>query len=144
MSIAPDDAAEDDVTIPSDEVLYRRIASESPNLVTRDRVTGARRPASGAFKPDSDGVSVFRNSLLEINNLTVKDVYDSGAGELAVSLLVAKVRELALGIVADPDPTDAPPDPVLVAHALVKFPRLSKNQRLRVQRGLASAATFVE
>jgi hypothetical protein len=33
-------------------------------MLAVDVVTGERRPTSGAFKPDADRVSVYRQSLL--------------------------------------------------------------------------------
>jgi hypothetical protein len=62
---SPAPVAGDDPSIPGDEVLYRRLSYDNGDWVVRNLITGERvRPASGAFKPDEDGVSVFRKSIL--------------------------------------------------------------------------------
>ena len=53
----------DDPDIPDSDALYRRLSDSGPSMVAVDLETGERRPTSGAFKPDDDGVSVFRRGL---------------------------------------------------------------------------------
>jgi len=49
--------SQDDSGISDSEILYRRIAHyRSGDLVVVDAITGHRRPSSGAFKSDSDGI----------------------------------------------------------------------------------------
>lgn len=64
MDDAPPDS-EDDSSISDDEILYRRIAHYgSGDLVAVDAITGHRRPSSGAFKSDNDGISVYLDGVL--------------------------------------------------------------------------------
>ena len=53
----------DDPSIAGDEVVLRRVKAK-PSMVVTDSLTGAVRPSSGAFKPDDDGISVYREQLL--------------------------------------------------------------------------------
>lgn len=130
----------DDASIPNDEVLYRRLADAGPNMVAIDQVTGTRRPSSGSFKPDSDGVSVFRRSLLQRDGLGPRDVITS-SGQLVVGVEVGDVRSIALGALDDPWPTGIPePEhPRNAAHALITgLEHLGRASRLRRQRALVA------
>jgi hypothetical protein len=128
-----------DGSIPGGETVHRRIG-RGPEMVAVDTITGRRRPSSGAFKPDNDGVSVYRESTLVGVGLGWRDLLVTNS-QLIVSLEVADVRTLAhLDVTPDPWPADIP-DPTHArnaAHALiVGWGELSKNQRLTVQRALA-------
>ena len=132
-------AATDDPHIPDDDSLYRRLSDSSPNMVVVDAVTGERRPSSGAFKPDADGVSVYREAKLRDAGLGPADVAKS-PWNLVVSVGVADVRSLRpLGIRDDPWPPDIdePDHPKNTAHALITgWHALSRSQRLHLQRSL--------
>jgi len=109
-------------------------------MIWVDSLSGERRPTSGAFQPDSDGVSVYRMSILRASGLTATDLVNDRQN-LVVGLPLGEVRSIAgLGVVDDPWPTDAyePSHPRNAAHALiVGWQGLSKNERRRRQRALA-------
>jgi hypothetical protein len=105
-------------------------------MVAFDPVTNEWRPSSGAFKPDEDGVSVYRRSLLEEAGLSGRDVQIKPEN-LVAGVVVGDVRSLALGVVNDPWPPDVPePDhPRNGAHSLVTgLGSLGKGERIRRQR----------
>jgi hypothetical protein len=97
--------------------------------------TGPRRPSSAAFDDDSDGMSVYRQSILDELGLGPRDVILGLSGTYCVvELTVVDLRSAGLGIRPDPDPPDSDHvcDP---AHALVRFPAdAGKKARLRLQR----------
>lgn len=129
----------DDANIPDNEALYRRLSDDSPNMVVVDALSGVRRPSSGAFKPDDDGVSVYRESVLQGRGLTAADVVVR-PGNLVVSLPVRAVRAISLGVSDDPWPRDIPdPDhPRNAAHALIiGWDGLGKSARRQRQRALS-------
>ncbi len=142
----PDDAQSeprlgDDASIPGDDAVLRRLSDGGPSMVTIDAVTGVRRPSSGAFKPDEDGVSVFRTSRLADQNLNASAVV-TGPHALVVQLSIGEIRSVAqLGVRDDPWPEDVedPDHPRYAAHALiVGWSGLSKNQRRARQQALAT------
>ena len=101
--------------------------------------------SSGAFTPDDDGISVYRETLLSRAGLEVRAVVRHPLNAVA-SLPASAVRGMQLDVVPDPQPpTSADLDPRLgVAHALiVGFASLTKGQRRRRQRDLAAAAQVV-
>jgi hypothetical protein len=66
---------EDDSSISDDEILYRRIADYgSGDLVVVDAITGHRRPSSGAFNSDNDGISVYLDGVLSEMGLGPQDL----------------------------------------------------------------------
>jgi hypothetical protein len=135
----------DQLDIPNEEVLYRRLSDDSPNMVAVDKATGQRRPSSGAFKPDDDGVSVFRASVLGRQSLSVEVVADRTQGQLVVSITVERVRQADMGVRDDPWPPGVPDPahPKWEAHALIiGLEELPKKERIRKQRLLASQADF--
>jgi len=131
----------DDPAIADDDRLYRRLSDSSPNMIAVDVLTGARRPSSGAFKPDDDGVSVYRESLLQRDSLEAVDVVRAPQN-LVVALPVGAVRSIRpLGVRDDPWPTGIPDEdhPRNAAHALIKgWNGLSTGERRRRQRALAA------
>lgn len=131
----------DDPAIADDDRLYRRLSDSSPNMIAVDVLTGARRPSSGAFKPDDDGVSVYRESLLQRDSLEAVDVVRAPQN-LVVALPVGAVRSIRpLGVRDDPWPTGIPNEdhPRNAAHALIKgWNGLSTGERRRRQRALAA------
>ena len=67
-------------------------------MIAIDLTTQRRRPSSGAFQPDSDGVSVYRKSRLEAAHLTVGDL-KRAPQKLVVSLGVGEIRTITqLGV----------------------------------------------
>ncbi len=126
-------------TIPDDDSVYRRLSDSSPNMVSEDSLTGERRPSSGAFMPDDDGVSVYRESKLQEAGLGAADVVRSPLN-LVVSIEVGDVRSVPpLGVWDDPWPQgiDEPEHPRNAAHALiVGWEGLSRNQSRERQRAL--------
>jgi hypothetical protein len=108
-------------------------------MIAVDLKTQERRPTSGAFKPDSDGVSVYRKSKLDAAGLTANDLVRAPQN-MVISLGVGEVRTLAqLGVRDDawPEEIADPSHPRNAAHALiVGWNGLSKAQRLERQRSL--------
>lgn len=135
----------DDPTIRDDDRLYRRLSDSSPNMIATDALTGVRRPSSGAFKPDDDGVSVYRESLLQRDALTAADVVRSPQN-LVVALPVGDVRAISpLGVRDDPWPVGIPDEthPRNAAHALINgWHGLSTGERRRRQRALAELVSL--
>jgi hypothetical protein len=136
----PKVATDDDPSIPSDELLYRRIPQGTSNFVAIDQITGARKPSSGVFKPDTDGISVYRHTMLLENGLGPSDLVRQPLN-LIVSVTVEDVRSLDLGVHDDAWPCDADEPNHLrnATHALiVGMAKMGKNERIRTQKKLAS------
>lgn len=137
----------DDPGISNDEVLYRRLSYDNGDWIVRHSVTGERvRPASGAFNPDPDGVSVYRQSrLLALSPpLSAADLVVSPEN-VVVGFTVSDVRSIRLGVRDDPWPQDVPDPahPRNAAHALiVGLNQLSKSARIKRQRKLAHVASM--
>jgi len=132
---------DDDPSIPDADALYRRLSDSSPSMVAYDQETGERlRPSSGAFKPDPDGVSVYRRSRLEEDGLSGQDVARH-PWNLVASVDVGEVRSIALGVRDDPWPSDIDEaeHPRNRAHALITgLERLGKNGSAGASRSLSS------
>jgi hypothetical protein len=130
---------DDDPSIPDDETVYRRLSDSGPSMIAVDLKTQRRRPSSGAFQPDSDGVSVYRKSRLEAARLTAADI-KRAPQNIVVGLGVGEIRTTTqLGVHDDawPTYTDDPTHLRNGAHALiVGWQGLSKNQRRQSQRAL--------
>lgn len=135
----------DDPTIPDDELLLRWVPAFDPNLLARDSATGEiLGPTSGAFSPDTDGASVYLDSLVQAEGLEARDIRHAETDSVW-TLRVNDVRELALGVLRDPWPNDVndPEHPRYAAHALITgLLGVSKKSRIRAQRGLARAASL--
>ena len=143
--VGPAPATEgDDPAIPDEESLLRRLSDAGPNMVAVDPLTGARRPSSGAFKPDPD-ISVYRSSVLAAHDLDARALLKAPQN-LVVSIDVADVRHHAsLGVCDDPWPQDVddPNHPRNAAHALiVGWAGLTKSQRRERQRALTTAPSL--
>lgn len=126
----------DDPAIPDSDALLRRLSDSSPSMIARDLETNEPRPSSGAFKPDADGVSVYRRGVLESVGLGPDDVMRD-PWNLVVSVEVGDVRSIRLGVVDDPCPSDVdePQHPRNEAHALITgLEALGKKERRRRQR----------
>ncbi len=137
----------DDPAIPDSDTLYRRLSDAGPSMVAVDLETGERRPTSGAFKPDEDGVSVYRRGLLDAAGLGPDDVVRN-PWNLVVSVDVGDIRSIRLGACDDPWPADIdePEHARNAAHALITgLERLAKNERRRRQKDLVllPSITFV-
>lgn len=108
-------------------------------MVAIDAVTGVRRPTSGAFKPDEDGVSVYREARLRMAGLGTGDVVRSPIN-VVVSLGVGDMRSIQpLGVRDDPWPPDIdePDHPRNVAHALIiGWDGLTRGERRQRQQAL--------
>jgi hypothetical protein len=140
---------DDDPGISGDEMLYRRLSFNGGAWVVENPVTHERRPSSGGFSHDTDGVSVFRRSLLLAHDppLSPSDV-GMTPGDIIVGFSVSDVRSLQLGVRNDLWPKDVidPDHPRYCAHALiVGLDELGKSGRIKKQKKLADALsmTFV-
>ena len=126
--------------IPDHDRVLRRLSDSGPNMIAVDVLTGDRRPSSGAFKPDEDGLSVFREAVLDEAQMTAADVAVSPQN-LVVALSIAEVRSIApLDVRDDPWPIDVPDPahPRYAAHALITgWDGLGKGERLRRQKQLS-------
>jgi hypothetical protein len=110
-----------------------------------DSKTGERRPSSAAFKPNSDGLSVYCKRLLEEVNLTPFDIRINESDNI-FSLTVEQVRgQKPLGIRDDRWPKGIIEESHRRnnAHALIiGWQKLSSNQRKLIQRYLAANCKF--
>jgi hypothetical protein len=132
-----------DPEIKDDEWLYRRVPTRPDFFQQFDLRTGERILGRGAFQFDDDGMSVYRESLIKIHNLTLRQVRRS-TEFLLCKFTVGQIRELEAGVVDDPDPDD---DPIGVAHASVRVESVikpPKPQRKIIQDGLIQVAVFVD
>lgn len=132
----PDQVSED--LVGDAEIIYRRLFDASEAFVAVDQITGERRPSSGAFKPDADGVSVYRHDVLARHGLTSRDLRHASVN-LVVRLTCSDVRSIELDVRSDPWPNDVddPKHPRNAAHALITgWEGLGTKQRLRRQRAL--------
>ncbi len=128
-----------DPEIQDGDGVLRRIPDAGRNMLAEDVMTGERRPSSGAFKPDKDGLSVYLESTLSANALGPADLVMK-TGNLVVRIPVGDVRSVDLDVVADPWPKDVPEadHPRNAAHALITgWEGMSKNERRRRQRELS-------
>ncbi|MER6007421.1 hypothetical protein ABT120_53395 [Nonomuraea angiospora] len=136
-------AAELDLAIPDDEVVYRRLKRGDADWIFVDSITGARRPTSGAFLPDEDGVSVYRFSVLKDNGLSASALIREPDNQIA-SVEVGDVRTIeGLDVHDDPWPPgtehDEPDHLRHAAHALiVGWDGLSRKARYRAQKAIAT------
>jgi hypothetical protein len=133
---------EDDPDIPDHERLFRRLDYEGGSWVTIHKVTGERRPSSAGFDPDTDGLSVFRESVLTAQEPPLGPV---GVGEIVASFTVADVRSLRLGVKNDAWPQDVPdPDqPRYAAHALITgLLELGRNQQRKRKKQLVEVQSM--
>ncbi len=113
-------------------------------MVAVDQATGERRPSSGSFKPDADGVSVYQESVVRAHGLGPADLVRSSLN-LVVEVLVGELRTIELDVQPDPWPgdTDDPNHPRNAAHALiVGMEQLAKKARLNKQRALVRLASI--
>jgi hypothetical protein len=129
----------------SDAVL-RRIPNSGPDMLRSDLVTGERRPSSGAFKPDEDGISVFREGVLQAVGLGPSAIVRNPQN-VVVRLPVSDVRAVdSLDVVdaAWPSYVEDPDNPCYVAHALiVGWEGLGKKRRRSLQQELARHPNLV-
>ena len=136
------DVPGDDPNIPGDDILYRRLSYNDGAWVVEDPASRERRPSSGGFSHDTDGVSVFRRSLLLEHDppLNASDV-GMTPEDIIVGFNVADVRSLQLGVRNDLWPKDVidPEHPRYCAHALITgLGQLGKSARIKTQKKLAS------
>jgi hypothetical protein len=125
----------------NDEVLYRMLF---PTWVSIDKITGLRRPSSAAFKPDEDGISVYREEILIRDGLNASDL-TRNADDPVVSFTVADVRSLSLDVREDAWPADVPdPEhPKHAAHALISgLNELGSSAQLRKRQELAKVQSM--
>lgn len=139
----------DDPDIVGDEILYRRLSYNGGAWVVNNEVTKERRPSSAGFKHDTDGISVFRRSLLLAYDppLRPSDV-GMTPDDIIVGFTVADVRSLHLGVRDDLWPRDVidPDHPRYCAHALiVGLGELGRSAQNKLQKKLAAlpSMTFV-
>lgn len=140
----PSRPADDDPRITDTEALCRRLSDSSPNMLVRDEVSGERRPSSAAFKPDADGISVYRLDVLTGSGLGPADLCTRDA-QLVVTVQTADVRSQGLGVRPDPWPLDVddPGHPRHAAHALIiGFATLSRGERRRRQQSLTRCTSL--
>lgn len=147
--------ADDDSSISDDDWLYRWVPAFEPSMIARDSVTGdVIGPTSGAFQPDTNGTSVYLESVLLENDLSAQDATHAETDSVwAISVSeLRSIREVdgsgrtyGLGLRRDafPQDVDDPEHPRYVAHALITgLLEMPKKPRIRAQRGLARATSL--
>lgn len=138
---------EDDTSIPDEEILYRRLSFDGGDWVVRHLVSGERiRPSSAGFDPDTDGVSVFRRSvLLGLDPPLGPAAVALRPSDIVAGFTVADVRSLSLGVRDDQWPKDVedPDHPRYAAHALITgLDGLGRNARRRRQKQLTEVPSM--
>lgn len=147
--VAPPVIKADDLTIPGDDMLYRRVPRiPMEHMVLVDETDGSIVFSRGAFKFNkNDGRSVYRHSILQDNSFTWEDAKNAPDNGVA-SVTVLDVREVNLGIADDPHP----PLPLVlqkprdVAHAVIVHAAsgpLSNSKREQALTALAKRAQSV-
>jgi hypothetical protein len=129
----PTPPPENDPSILDSEMLYRRIPGSDDISTTWDDNLGRLRASSAAFDDDVDGMSVYLSSV----------VYGH-PGYLVAMISAGSVRLEGMGVIADPDPIDAPPHPCNPAHALVTTSHMSRSARRKAARNIAKAAVLLD
>ena len=106
-----------DDSVDDDETLLRRIPDLGrADFFPLDQATGERRLSSGAFTPDDDGISVYRELLLSRADLGSQAVVRDPLNAVP-ALPAATVRGVDLDVVPDPQPpTSSDPDRRLAQH----------------------------
>ncbi len=91
----------DDLSIPDDAVLWRRV---TPEQCVKDTSSGEYRPSSAAFKdhPDGSPMSVLLADEVEASGRSAESVLAAYKGYGLVAFTAGLVRELGLGIVRSP------------------------------------------
>jgi hypothetical protein len=140
----PTPPPENDPSILDSEMLYRRIPGSDDISTTWDDNLGRLRASSAAFDDDVDGMSVYLSSVVEKVGLTAADVVYGHPGYLVAMISAGSVRLEGMGVIADPDPIDAPPHPCNPAHALVTTSHMSRSARRKAARNIAKAAVLLD
>lgn len=117
-----------DATISDDDDLLRRVP-KTPSFVVLDEQTGAERPATGSFRIDEDGVSVYLLSALgalpdACKRVAHRDPHRPGR---CIQLSVRACRAHGMGVVRDPVDASA----LGRAHALILAPADVGKRRLQ-------------
>jgi hypothetical protein len=113
-------------------------------MAVQDSVKQEIRPSTGAFRPDEDGISVYRDAPLRAAGLGPSDL-TTALDDLVFGLAVREVRSLDLDVRDDPCPPGIPDaeHPRNGAHALiVGFESLSTSARKSKQTGLVRAPSL--
>src|SRR4051794_18553506 len=85
------------------EMIFCRLAHTGDDFVSKNSLTGEWiRPSSAAFKPDMDGVSVYRDQLLAALGLSAADCAIEQR-HAVISFLVDDVRAVG-SLDVNPDP----------------------------------------
>jgi hypothetical protein len=140
----PTPPPENDPSILDSEMLYRRIPGSDDISTTWDDNLGRLRASSAAFDDDVDGMSVYLSSVVEKVGLAAADVVYGHPGYLVAMISAGSVRLEGMGVIADPDPIDAPPHPCNPAHALVTTSHMSRSARRKAARNIAKAAVLLD
>lgn len=119
---------QDDVTIPNQERLFRRIHLTQ---IVRDEDTGLARVSSGAFRDKELSINI--ESVLHGSGETPDACLRNHQAHKLVSFTAGRARELQQLICADPEPPDN------LSHGLVCG---SKSSR-RINEGLRDSAEWV-
>lgn len=130
----------DDPSIPDVEVLYRRVP-DKPDFLVPDLLGDEKRPSRTAFQWDPDGISVYRESLLQSASLDASAVAKIPT-HMVFGFCVVVPRFHGAGVVNDPVEDDPPAG---FAHALVRCekPRPDKTRRREVSTALADLSQRV-
>lgn len=137
-----------DEPLPAGDTVYHRLAAPTADMIAVDQATGARRPSSGAFKPDTDGVSVYSRWAMTAHDLQPGHLLRRN-GNLLVSLDVDEIRTLeGLDVIGDPWPDDIEDQqeaahPRNAAHALITGLPETKKARIRRQGELAKLSSVL-
>ena len=133
----------DDPDIENNEVLYRYSPSiPHRNWTVVDQQTQQVYLTVAALSWDDDGISCYRERILQENGLDWPDVKREPKNGV-FSLVVQDVRDEGLGVAFDPLPESEEPHPRRVAHSLIVDCGTTKKQNKPDRERLAKSATII-
>jgi hypothetical protein len=132
----------DDESIGDDEILYRYSPSiPHKNWTVTDQETQQISIALAALSWDDDGISCYRQQILQEHGLDWRDIKREPKNGV-FSLVVRDVRSERLGVAFDPNPEDDP-HPRRVAHSLIVDCDLPRKENKTARQNLASKAEII-
>jgi hypothetical protein len=133
----------DDKSVGDEELLYRYSPSiPHQNWTVVDQETQEVQIAPAALSWDDDGISCYRQRILDEHELGWADVKREPKNGV-FSLVVKDIRDELLGVAFDPNPESGDGHPRDVAHSLIVDCELPRKANKRARRRLALGAKII-